>query len=170
MKCSLSWMVHQSIAKSRWQLRMKSTPLSYSDRHLFLQGHAFGLKNVWVTYQRPWLIFDDLIQVVNCYVDNMVVKSQAQHDHFEDLRAVSPSQVCLRGIIWKIPRFFTRFRKYNWKWTLSIVPSGCNLENSSASITHLRKYNWKWTLSSVPSGYHRENFLASNCFYSSQKI
>ncbi|PKU60192.1 RNA-directed DNA polymerase [Dendrobium catenatum] len=50
----------------------------------------FGLKNAGATYQRAMThIFDDLIhQKVECYVDDLVVKSLGRNDHLKDLRIV----------------------------------------------------------------------------------
>ncbi|XP_020081405.1 uncharacterized protein LOC109705053 [Ananas comosus] len=60
----------------------------------------FGLKNAGATYQRAMtIIFDDLLhKVVECYVDDLVVKTVNKANHFEDLRTV-----------------FTRLKKYNLK-------------------------------------------------------
>ena len=60
----------------------------------------FGLKNAGATYQRAMTkIFDDLIhQVVECYVDDLVVKTHSRDQHLKDLRAV-----------------FDRIRKYKLK-------------------------------------------------------
>lgn len=50
----------------------------------------FGLKNAGATYQRAMThIFDDLIHKhVECYVDDLVVKSRIQHEHVNDLKIV----------------------------------------------------------------------------------
>ena len=50
----------------------------------------FGLKNVGTTYQRAMKnIFDGLLHKnVECYVDNLVVKSRNRDDHLKDLRMV----------------------------------------------------------------------------------
>ncbi|PKU82070.1 putative mitochondrial protein [Dendrobium catenatum] len=55
----------------------------------------FGLKNAGATYQRAMtVIFDELIHVqVECYVDDLVVKSKVRSDHLRDLRIVFE---CLR--------------------------------------------------------------------------
>ncbi|XP_028549778.1 uncharacterized protein LOC110092989 [Dendrobium catenatum] len=60
----------------------------------------FGLKNAGATYQRAMThIFDELIhQKVECYVDDLVVKSIDRKDHLQDLRIV-----------------FERIRKFNLK-------------------------------------------------------
>src|ERR1051325_7397043 len=51
---------------------------------------SFGLKNAWATYQ--WVmqrIFDDMLHKhVECYVDDLVVKSKSRVDHLKDLRLV----------------------------------------------------------------------------------
>ncbi|GAA0165362.1 hypothetical protein LIER_20790 [Lithospermum erythrorhizon] len=48
----------------------------------------FGLKNIGATYQRAMQkIFDDLLQKnVECYVDDLVVKSKTRSGHINDLR------------------------------------------------------------------------------------
>ena len=60
----------------------------------------FGLKNAGATYQRAMTkIFDELIhREVECYVDDLVVKSKEREDHLYDLRTV-----------------FCRLRTYNLK-------------------------------------------------------
>ncbi|KAI0520109.1 hypothetical protein KFK09_007577 [Dendrobium nobile] len=60
----------------------------------------FGLKNAGATYQRAMTrIFYDLIHKhVECYVDDLVVKSKNQHEHVNDLKIV-----------------FERIRKFNLK-------------------------------------------------------
>ncbi|XP_049394584.1 uncharacterized protein LOC125858841 [Solanum stenotomum] len=51
---------------------------------------SFGLKNAGATYQRAMQnIFDDLLHKnVECYVDDLVVKSRKRSDHLKDLRMV----------------------------------------------------------------------------------
>ncbi|KAM0966707.1 hypothetical protein ACFX2C_022429 [Malus domestica] len=60
----------------------------------------FGLKNVGATYQRAMQkIFNDMLHKnVECYVDDVVVKTKKRSDHLKDLRVV-----------------FERLRKYNLK-------------------------------------------------------
>ncbi|XP_073120324.1 uncharacterized protein [Henckelia pumila] len=60
----------------------------------------FGLKNAGATYQRAMQnIFDDMLHKnVECYVDDVVVKSKQRNNHLEDLR-----------------RIFERVRKYQLK-------------------------------------------------------
>jgi len=50
----------------------------------------FGLKNAGATYQRAMQkIFDDMLhQHVECYVDDLVVKSKEKENHLQDLRLV----------------------------------------------------------------------------------
>ncbi|KAM2959947.1 hypothetical protein FF1_029702 [Malus domestica] len=60
----------------------------------------FGLKNAGATYQRAMQkIFNDMLHKnVECYVDDVVVKTKKRSDHLKDLRLV-----------------FERLRKYNLK-------------------------------------------------------
>ena len=48
----------------------------------------FGLKNAGVTYQQAMQrIFDDILhKIVQCYVDDLVVKTKKIRDHLRDLR------------------------------------------------------------------------------------
>ncbi|KAA0031643.1 uncharacterized protein E5676_scaffold409G00730 [Cucumis melo var. makuwa] len=50
----------------------------------------FGLKNVGTTYQRArQKVFDDMLhKYVECYVDDLVVKSKRRQDHLKDLKVV----------------------------------------------------------------------------------
>ena len=50
----------------------------------------FGLKNAGATYQRAMQnIFGDMMhKTIECYVDDVVVKSKRRQDHIDDLRAV----------------------------------------------------------------------------------
>ncbi|KAL0313481.1 UNVERIFIED_CONTAM: Transposon Tf2-12 polyprotein [Sesamum radiatum] len=66
----------------------------------------FGLKNVGATYQRAiQRIFDDMLHKnVECYIDDLVVKSKKREDHLYDLRKV-----------------FERLRRYQ----LKMNPSKC---------------------------------------------
>ena len=52
-----------------------------------LQSEAFGLKNACATYQRAMQrIFDEMLyKNVECYVDDLVVKSRKRRDHLQDL-------------------------------------------------------------------------------------
>ena len=51
---------------------------------------SFGLKNGGATYQKSMQnIFDNLLhKYVECYVDDLVVKSRKRGDHLKDLRMV----------------------------------------------------------------------------------
>ena len=50
----------------------------------------FGLKNVGATYQQAMQkIFDNVLhKYVECYVDDLVVKTKRREDHLVDLRSV----------------------------------------------------------------------------------
>jgi len=50
----------------------------------------FGLKNVGATYQRAMntIFYEHICKTVECYVDNIVVKSRAKGDHLADLKTV----------------------------------------------------------------------------------
>nr|XP_009757669.1 PREDICTED: uncharacterized protein LOC104210465 [Nicotiana sylvestris] len=50
----------------------------------------FGLKNAGATYQRAMQnIFDDMLHKrVECYIDDLVVKTKSRHYHLEDIRIV----------------------------------------------------------------------------------
>ncbi|KAG9450571.1 hypothetical protein H6P81_010536 [Aristolochia fimbriata] len=60
----------------------------------------FGLKNAGATYQRAMQkIFDDFLhKFVECYVDDLVVKTKSRDDHLKDLRAVFERLRRHRGI------------------------------------------------------------------------
>ena len=60
----------------------------------------FGLKNAGATYQRAMQkIFDDILhKIVQCYIDDLVVKTRKREEHIRDLRIV-----------------FNRLRKYQLK-------------------------------------------------------
>ncbi|KAL0287354.1 UNVERIFIED_CONTAM: Transposon Tf2-12 polyprotein [Sesamum calycinum] len=75
----------------------------------------FGLKNVGATYQRAMQkIFDDMLHKnVECYVDDLVVKSKKQENHFHDLRKV-----------------FERLRRYQ----LKMNPSKCAFGGTSGKF------------------------------------
>jgi len=47
----------------------------------------FGLKNAGATYQRAMQqIFEDMLhKTVECYVDDLVIKSKKRLDHLQDL-------------------------------------------------------------------------------------
>lgn len=60
----------------------------------------FGLKNAGATYQHAMQkIFNDILHKhVECYVDDLIVKSKKREDHLQDLRI-----------------FFERLRNYQLK-------------------------------------------------------
>ena len=69
----------------------------------------FGLNNAGATYQRAMQkIFDDMLRKnVECYVDDLVVKSRKREDHLRDLRMV-----------------FDRLRRYQLKMNPLKCPFG----------------------------------------------
>ncbi|GLU16821.1 hypothetical protein SLE2022_332350 [Rubroshorea leprosula] len=75
----------------------------------------FGLKNAGATYQRAMqMIFSDMLhKVVECYVDDLVVKSKRRDDHLNDLKVV-----------------FERLRKYQ----LKMNPLKCAFSVSSGKF------------------------------------
>ncbi|KAL0434372.1 UNVERIFIED_CONTAM: Polyprotein P3 [Sesamum latifolium] len=88
----------------------------------------FGLKNAGATYQRAMQrIFDDMLHKnVECYVDDLVVKSKKREDHLYDLRKV-----------------FERLRRYQLKMNPSKCAFGVTsesfLDSSSASGRLMKK-------------------------------
>lgn len=50
----------------------------------------FGLKNAGTTYQRAMSIIfrEHLWKTIECYVDEIVVKSHLKEDHIQDLRTI----------------------------------------------------------------------------------
>ncbi|KAL0416050.1 UNVERIFIED_CONTAM: Transposon Tf2-12 polyprotein [Sesamum latifolium] len=74
----------------------------------------FGLKNAGATYQRAMQrIFDDMLHKnVECYVDDLVVKSKKHEDHLYDLRKV-----------------FERLRRYQLKMNPSKCAFGVTSKN-----------------------------------------
>ncbi|GAA0171787.1 hypothetical protein LIER_25742 [Lithospermum erythrorhizon] len=80
---------------------------------------TFGLKIAGTTYQRAMQkVFDDILHKnVECYVDDLVVKSRKRVDHPQDLRMM-----------------FKRLREYQLKMNHSNVPSVLPQENSWASL------------------------------------
>ena len=74
----------------------------------------FRLKNAGATYQRAMQqIFDDILhKIVQCYVDNLVVKTKKRKDHLQDLRIV-----------------FNRLRKYQLKMNPLKCTFGITSEN-----------------------------------------
>ena len=74
----------------------------------------FRLKNAGARYQRAMQqIFDDILhKIVQCYVDNLVVKTKKRKDHLQDLRIV-----------------FNRLRKYQLKMNPLKCTFGITSEN-----------------------------------------
>ncbi|KAL0455335.1 UNVERIFIED_CONTAM: Transposon Tf2-12 polyprotein [Sesamum latifolium] len=80
----------------------------------------FGLKNAGATYQRAMQrIFDDMLHKnVECYVDDLVVKSKEREDHLYDLRKV-----------------FQHLRRYQ----LKMNPSKCAFGTTSGKISWIHR-------------------------------
>jgi hypothetical protein len=57
---------------------------------------TFGLKNVWATYQRSMnLIFHDLLgNIIEVYIDDIVVKSAGRDSHLSDLHHAFERMCC----------------------------------------------------------------------------
>ena len=87
MRHSRLWAGHLVTIKERWQIH---TAFRTKKRIYCYKVMPFGLKNAGATYQRAMtVIFDDLLhRVVECYVDDLVVKTKRRADHLDDLRTV----------------------------------------------------------------------------------
>ncbi|KAM1182041.1 hypothetical protein ACFX19_000591 [Malus domestica] len=87
----------------------------------------FGLKNAGATYQRAMQkIFNDMLHKnVECYVDDVVVKTKKRSDHLMDLRVV-----------------FERLRKYNLKMNPLKCAFSITSESSSASLSSTVVLKW----------------------------
>jgi Reverse transcriptase (RNA-dependent DNA polymerase) len=72
----------------------------------------FGLKNAGATYQRAMTkIFDDMIhKIVECYVDDLVIKAMSYEEHLQHLEVV-----------------FSRLREHALKCACHMAPSGAHL-------------------------------------------
>ncbi|XP_071933254.1 uncharacterized protein [Coffea arabica] len=83
----------------------------------------FGLKNAGATYQRAMQrIFDDMLHKnVQCYVDDLVVKSKKREDHIQDLR-----------------RVFQRLRRYQLKMNPLKCAFGVTSDKFLGFIVHQR--------------------------------
>jgi len=83
----------------------------------------FGLKNAGATYQRAMqTIFDDMLhKTVECYVDDLVVKSKERVEHVQDLR-----------------RIFERLRRCQLKMNLLKCAFGITSEKFPRFIVHHR--------------------------------
>ncbi|KAK4411782.1 hypothetical protein Sango_0251200 [Sesamum angolense] len=70
--------------------RRRTNGILYPKRDILLQSDAVGLKNAGAMYERTMQkIFDDkLHKNVECYVDDLVVKSKMRQDHLQDLRKI----------------------------------------------------------------------------------
>ncbi|CAI9771376.1 unnamed protein product [Fraxinus pennsylvanica] len=85
---------------------------------------SFGLKNAGATYQRAMnLTFHDMIdKFVEVYVDDIVVKSIKEDDHFEQLRCS-----------------FERMRQYKLKLNPLKCTFGLNIGNFLSFLVHKRR-------------------------------
>ena len=78
----------------------------------------FGLTNASVTYQwEMQQIFDDVLhKIVQCYVDNLVIKTKKRRDHLQDLHIVSTqnesSQICVWHHVWEVSRLYCSTSRY----------------------------------------------------------
>ncbi|KAG9446056.1 hypothetical protein H6P81_012184 [Aristolochia fimbriata] len=91
MKLYPSWTALPATIKSGWTRKMKNSLRSAMPKGIFCyKVMPFGLKNAGATYQRAMQnIFDDFLHKrVECYVDDLVVKTKQRSDHLLDLRAV----------------------------------------------------------------------------------
>ncbi|KAG9457462.1 hypothetical protein H6P81_001970 [Aristolochia fimbriata] len=80
----------------------------------------FGLKNAGATYQRAMQkIFDDFLhKFVECYVDDVVVKTKSRDDHLKYLRAVFERlrryQLKMNPLKCAFGGFIRKFLQINW--------------------------------------------------------
>jgi len=60
---------------------------------------SFGLKNAGATYQRAMTIIfhDSFHNLVECYVDDLVVKTKDRENHPHDLRRVFKRLLCINS-------------------------------------------------------------------------
>jgi hypothetical protein len=84
-----SFLDGQDTTKSRWMQKIKSIQL-FAHRDILLQGDAFRAGSKWRCYRAMTKIFDDHLihQIVECYVDDLVVKATSKEEHLEFLRIV----------------------------------------------------------------------------------
>ncbi|KAG9442616.1 hypothetical protein H6P81_018470 [Aristolochia fimbriata] len=106
---------------------------------------SFGLKNIGATYQRAMQrIFDDFLhKFVECYVDDLVVKTKTRDDHLKDLRAVferlrrhqlrmNPLKCAFRVSFEKFLRFIVRHRGIEMDQTkIDVIQQMHELKNLS---------------------------------------
>jgi hypothetical protein len=86
-----SWMGPQGTTKSKGMNKMRWIPHFVLGKGIFYYiVMLFGLKNAGATYQRAMtIVLDDLIyQSVECYIDDIVVKTRERQNHQDDLHVV----------------------------------------------------------------------------------
>jgi len=90
VKRRLSIHLYELHWRKKEKLALIKHSLSHSNRHILLQGYAQrkGIKNAGATYQRAMTkIFDEIIhKIVECYVDDLVVKAVSYVEHLQHLR------------------------------------------------------------------------------------
>jgi len=88
MKLYPLWIAQQDTIKFKWHQKIRKSHLS---AHLRASSATkvmpFGLKNSRAIYQRAMqTIFEDMLhKTVECYIDDLVVKSRKRQDHLRDL-------------------------------------------------------------------------------------
>ena len=85
----------------------------------------FGLKNAGTTYQcaMSTIFRDHLRKTVECYVDDIAIKSRNKNDHLRDLRIM-----------------FDVMRVIDWKWIRQNPSWGFRVVNSWDSLLHQREF------------------------------
>ena len=99
----------------------------------------FGLKNASATYQRPmYAIFHEYIhKTVECYVDDITVKSRDKGDHLADLKRVfdimqahrlkmNPTKCFLGVASGKFLRFIVTSKEFTYTRRRSMLSKRCN--------------------------------------------
>ncbi|KAL0340118.1 UNVERIFIED_CONTAM: hypothetical protein Sradi_4528600 [Sesamum radiatum] len=97
----------------------------------------FGLKNAKVTYQRAMQnIFDDMLHKnVECYVDDLVVKTKKREEHLADLQIVFG---CLRKYNLKMNPLKCAFSVMSGKFLDFIIPHR-GIEVNPAKVDAIQK-------------------------------
>ena len=89
---ALSFMVGSLGYNQIWMVPMDEELIAFRTPKgiYYYKVMSFGLKNAGATYQRVMqkIFHDMLYKNVECYVDDLVVKSKKREDHLRDLRMV----------------------------------------------------------------------------------
>lgn len=87
---SPSWMVIQDTTKSKWFQKRRRNRVPHPDWNILLLGHAFWLEECWRHLpEANDQYFEDLLRdVVECYVDDLVVKTKLRQRQIDDLDQV----------------------------------------------------------------------------------